>query len=351
MKLSDFDYTLPPEAIADRPARPRDSARLLDMTSMDSGGGLADRTVADLPGLLEAGDLVVVNDTQVIPARLTGRRGEAKVTVTLHQRIAPDRWKCFAKPARKLRRGDRVEFGGDLWARVADTGGDGERSLAFSLGGEALDSAIEATGAMPLPPYIPRPDGPDADDAASYQTVYARRKGAVAAPTAGLHFTPGLIEGLRARDIKMAEVTLHVGAGTFLPVKTDDPRRHRMHSEWGEIPDTSAEAINGTRKGGGRVVAVGTTTLRILEACWRENGEIRPWQSETDLFILPGFRFGVVDVLMTNFHLPRSTLLMLVSAFAGKGRVEKAYAHALKAGYRFFSYGDACLMARQEPAA
>ena len=348
MKLSDFDYALPPEAIAARPAEPRDAARLLDMTAMGAGGGgLADRTVADLPDLLGPGDLVVVNNTRVIPARLAGKRGEAGVEVTLHRRVAPDRWKCFAKPARKLRPGDSVEFGGGLGAKVAEAGEEGERTLVFPMGGDELDAAIEAAGVVPLPPYIPRPDGPDAEDAASYQTVYASRKGAVAAPTAGLHFTPGLIERLGGRGVRMAEVTLHVGAGTFLPVKAEDPRRHRMHSEWGEIPDAAAAAVNATRGEGGRVVAVGTTTLRILEACWMETGSVKPWEAETDLFILPGFRFGVIDLLLTNFHLPKSTLLMLVSAFAGKGRVDRAYAHALEAGYRFFSYGDACLMARE----
>ena len=347
MKLSDFDYSLPPEAIASRPCEPRDAARLLDMTSMDGdGGGIADRIVSDLPGLLEPGDLVVVNNTRVIPARLSGRRGGAGIEVTLHRRTAPDGWRCFARPAKKLREGDVVDFGGGLEARVAEVGGDGERGLAFNRSGAELDAAIEAAGTMPLPPYIPRPDGPDAGDAADYQTVYASRKGAVAAPTAGLHFTAELLEALETRGIGLAEVTLHVGAGTFLPVKTEDPKEHRMHSEWGEITEAAAGAVNAARGGGGRVVAVGTTTLRILEACWRENGAVQPWRAETDLFILPGFRFGVVDLLLTNFHLPKSTLLMLVAAFAGKARVDRAYAHALDGGYRFFSYGDACLMAR-----
>ena len=344
MKLSDFDYDLPPEAVASHPAEPRDAARLLDLRR----DTLVDRIVSDLPDLLGQGDLMVVNNTRVIPARLDGRRGEAGISVTLHQRIAPDTWRCFAKPARKLRLGDQVEFSSILTAEVTALGEDGERTLTFTLAGDELDQAIEAHGSMPLPPYIPRPDGPTRDDSASYQTIYARHKGAVAAPTAGLHFTPELMQRIRDKGVNMAEVTLHVGAGTFLPVKTDDVRDHRMHHEWGEITAPVAEAINRTRDEGGRIIAVGTTTLRILEACWKENGCIQEWQAETDLFIIPGFRFGVIDLLMTNFHLPKSTLMMLVSAFAGKGAIDQAYAHALKTGYRFFSYGDACLMERRD---
>ena len=344
MKLSDFDYDLPPEAVASHPAEPRDAARLLDLRR----DTLVDRIVSDLPDLLGQGDLMVVNNTRVIPARLEGRRGEAGISVTLHQRIAPDTWRCFAKPARKLRLGDQVEFSSILTAEVTALGEDGERTLTFTLAGDELDQAIEAHGSMPLPPYIPRPDGPTRDDSASYQTIYARHKGAVAAPTAGLHFTPELMQRIRDKGVNMAEVTLHVGAGTFLPVKTDDVRDHRMHHEWGEITAPVAEAINRTRDEGGRIIAVGTTTLRILEACWKENGCIQEWQAETDLFIIPGFRFGVIDLLMTNFHLPKSTLMMLVSAFAGKEAIDQAYAHALKTGYRFFSYGDACLMERRD---
>ena len=344
MKLSDFDYDLPPEAVASHPAEPRDAARLLDLRR----DTLVDRIVSDLPDLLGQGDLMVVNNTRVIPARLEGRRGEAGISVTLHQRIAPDTWRCFAKPARKLRLGDQVEFSSILTAEVTALGEDGERTLTFTLAGDKLDQAIEAHGSIPLPPYIPRPDGPTRDDSASYQTIYARHKGAVAAPTAGLHFTPELMQRIRDKGVNMAEVTLHVGAGTFLPVKTDDVRDHRMHHEWGEITAPVAEAINRTRDEGGRIIAVGTTTLRILEACWKENGCIQEWQAETDLFIIPGFRFGVIDLLMTNFHLPKSTLMMLVSAFAGKGAIDQAYAHALKTGYRFFSYGDACLMERRD---
>ena len=344
MKLSDFDYDLPPEAVASHPAEPRDAARLLDLRR----DTLVDRIVSDLPDLLGQGDLMVVNNTRVIPARLDGRRGEAGISVTLHQRIAPDTWRCFAKPARKLRLGDQVEFSSILTAEVTALGEDGERTLTFTLAGDELDQAIEAHGSMPLPPYIPRPDGPTRDDSASYQTIYARHKGAVAAPTAGLHFTPELMQRIRDKGVNMAEVTVHVGAGTFLPVKTDDVRDHRMHHEWGEITAPVAEAINRTRDEGGRIIAVGTTTLRILEACWKENGCIQEWQAETDLFIIPGFRFGVIDLLMTNFHLPKSTLMMLVSAFAGKGAIDQAYAHALKTGYRFFSYGDACLMERRD---
>ena len=344
MKLSDFDYPLPPEVIASEPASPRTAARLLDMR----GGTLCDRVVADLPSCLEAGDLMIVNDTRVLPARLTGRRGEARIEVTLHRRIDDRHWRCFARPAKKLRLGDMIDFGEGLEAEVDLIGEEGERGLAFSHGGEAFETLLQKVGVMPLPPYIPRPDGVRDDDADHYQTMFARETGAVAAPTAGLHFTPELIDAIKVRGVTMAPVTLHVGAGTFLPVKADDPRDHRMHTEWGSISPETATLITETRATGGRVIAVGTTSLRILEACWRDHGEIRPYAAETDLYILPGFEFGVVDVLMTNFHLPKSTLLMLVSAFAGKPLIDRAYAHAIDQGYRFFSYGDACLMERMQ---
>lgn len=342
MKLTDFDYHLPPEVIATEPASPRTAAKLLDMR----GGVLADRVVADLPDCLNEGDLMIFNDTRVLPARLTGRRGEAKVEVTLHRRIDESHWRCFARPAKKLRLGDEIDFGEGLKAEVDLIGDDGERGLAFNHGGEAFEHLLGKVGVMPLPPYIARPDGVREDDADHYQTMFARETGAVAAPTAGLHFTPGLIEAITARGVSMAPVTLHVGAGTFLPVKAEDPRDHRMHTEWGSISPETAQRINASRGSGGRIIAVGTTSLRILEACWRDHGEIRPYAAETDLFILPGFQFGVVDMLMTNFHLPKSTLLMLVSAFAGKPLVDRAYDHAISTGYRFFSYGDACLMER-----
>jgi S-adenosylmethionine:tRNA ribosyltransferase-isomerase len=340
MRLSDFDYDLPSERIAAEPAKPRTAAKMLDMR----WGGLADRIVADLPDCLEKGDLLVVNNTRVLPARLTGKRGDAKISLTLHRRIDDAVWRAFAKPAKKLKLDDRIVFASSLEAEVTHIGDDGERSLRFSKSGEALDKALEAVGTMPLPPYIPRPDGIREEDADNYQTMFASRTGAVAAPTAGLHFTPDLHRRLTENGIDVAEVTLHVGAGTFLPVKVDDISAHKMHPEWGEITQQTASLINAARAGGGRIVAVGTTTLRILEACWREHGEIRAYRAETDLFIIPGFKFGTADMLMTNFHLPRSTLLMLVCAFAGKAHVDKAYAHAINRGYRFFSYGDSCLM-------
>jgi S-adenosylmethionine:tRNA ribosyltransferase-isomerase len=344
MRLSDFDYDLPPERIAAEPASPRSAARMLDMR----GGTLTDRVIADLPDCFQAGDLMIVNNTRVLPARLTGKRGEARIQVTLHRRLDDAEWRCFAKPAKKLRLGDRIDFSESLSAEVNFIGDDGERGLLFNHQAEALDAALEQTGVMPLPPYIPRPDGVRADDADHYQTMFAAHNGAVAAPTAGLHFTPELIQTIEAKGITLAQVTLHVGAGTFLPVKVDDIREHIMHSEWGEITEDTAKLINSTKAAGGRVICVGTTSLRILESCWRDHGNIQPYQAETDLFIFPGFQFGVVDMLLTNFHLPKSTLLMLISAFAGKNFVEKAYAHAIAESYRFFSYGDACLMERAD---
>jgi len=342
MKLADFDYILPPERIAAEPASPRDAARLLDMRN----ARLEDRRIADLPSCLNPGDVLIINDTKVLPARLIGKRGEATISVTLHRRLDAKSWRCFARPAKKLRLGDVIVFAPDFSAEVDFIGDDGERGLVFTHEGDELDSQLVSHGTMPLPPYIPRPQGVRQDDADHYQTIFASRTGAVAAPTAGLHFTPGLLDGITAAGAKVLRVTLHVGAGTFLPVKVDDPRDHVMHKEWGEIPAATAEAINRARKEGGRIIAVGTTSLRILESCWRDHGDIRAYQAETDLYILPGFRFGVIDCLLTNFHLPKSTLLMLVSAFAGKELIDKAYAHAIRENYRFFSYGDACLMER-----
>ncbi|MCE2517512.1 MAG: tRNA preQ1(34) S-adenosylmethionine ribosyltransferase-isomerase QueA [Alphaproteobacteria bacterium] len=344
MLLSDFDYHLPPSLIAAEPASPRTAARMLDMR----GPTFIDRIVADLPDCLNPGDLLVVNNTRVLPARLIGKRGEATINVTLHRRIDGAVWRGFAKPARKLKLGDQVVFSPDLAAEIDFIGADGERGFAFNHSGEALDKALEATGVMPLPPYIPRPDGVRDDDADHYQTMFAAHNGAVAAPTAGLHFTPELMADLQDRGVAVADVTLHVGAGTFLPVKVEDLSEHKMHLEWGEISAETAAAINRTKAEGGKVVAVGTTSLRILESCFRDHGDTRAYQAETDLFILPGFKFGVVDVLMTNFHLPKSTLLMLISAFTGKAHVDAAYAHAIAENYRFFSYGDACLMERRD---
>ena len=346
MRLCDFDYTLPSALIAAEPASPRTAARLLDMR----GGGLADRIVNDLPSCLKAGDLLIVNNTRVLPARLIGYRplkdggGEAKINITLHRRIDAARWRGFAKPARKLKLGDLVVFSDALNAKIDFIGDDGERGFTFNHIGDSLDRALEATGDMPLPPYIPRPKGIRPDDRDHYQTMFAAHNGAVAAPTAGLHFTPELLTAIVAKGINIAEVTLHVGAGTFLPVKTEDLSKHKMHVEWGRIPSPTAAMINMTKAKDGRVIAVGTTTLRIIESCFRDHNDIRAYESDVDLFILPGFKFGVIDMLMTNFHLPKSTLIMLVSAFSGKENVAAAYRHAIADNYRFFSYGDACLM-------
>lgn len=342
MRVDLFDYTLPEERIARFPARPRESARLLDLT----GGEIADRHVRDLPDLLRPGDLLVSNDTRVIPARLKGRRGEAGVEVTLHKRDGESVWRAFARPAKKLRPGDRIVFAADLAAEVTAKGEAGEVTLTFDRAGPDLLAALEAHGSMPLPPYIKRGAGEGASDSEDYQTVFAARDGAVAAPTAGLHFTPELLSAVDAMGVKRALVTLHVGAGTFLPVKVDDTDNHVMHSEWGEVSPATAQAIADTRAAGGRIVATGTTTLRVLEAAAGDDGTVPAWSGDTDLFITPGYRFKAVDVLLTNFHLPKSTLLMLVSAFAGRERILAAYGHAIAEGYRFFSYGDACLLER-----
>jgi S-adenosylmethionine:tRNA ribosyltransferase-isomerase len=339
MKTSDFDFDLPRALVAQRPVEPRDAARLLQV-----GTGLADRRVSDLPDLLRPGDLLVTNDTKVIPARLAGRRGTAGVEVTLHQAVDGATWKAFARPARKLATGDRIDFAPDFSAEVTGRGEAGEVTLAFDRRDGALLAALEAHGIMPLPPYIQRDKAGDERDRSDYQTVFARRAGAVAAPTAGLHFTDRLLHRLKARGIGRANVTLHVGAGTFLPVKTEDVESHPMHGETGEISAEAAEAINAARAAGGRIVAVGTTALRLLESVAAPDGSLAPFTGETRLFILPGYRFKIVDLLMTNFHLPRSTLFMLVCAFAGKARMEAAYTHAIAQSYRFYSYGDACLL-------
>ncbi|NQW08351.1 MAG: tRNA preQ1(34) S-adenosylmethionine ribosyltransferase-isomerase QueA [Alphaproteobacteria bacterium] len=344
MRVELFDYPLPEERIAQHPASPRDSARLLDLTT----GGLTDRTIRDLPNLLRPGDLLISNDTRVIPARLTGRRGTAKVEATLHKRDGADTWRAFARPAKKLRIGDRIDWVDGFSADVAAKGEAGEVTLTFNHADADLMAALHAHGVMPLPPYIKRPAGADADDARDYQTMFAAREGAVAAPTAGLHFTPDLLARIEARGVRHVLVTLHVGAGTFLPVKAGNTDDHAMHTEWGEVPAETAAAIAATRAAGGRIVAIGTTTLRVLEAAARDDGTVPAWSGETDLFITPGYRFKVIDLLLTNFHLPRSTLLMLVSAFSGRERILAAYDHAIRTGYRFFSYGDACLLERTE---
>ncbi|MGQ9369891.1 tRNA preQ1(34) S-adenosylmethionine ribosyltransferase-isomerase QueA [Azospirillum sp. ST 5-10] len=341
MKTADFDFHLPPERIADHPVRPRDAARLLDV-----GEALHDRIVRDLPDLLRPGDVMVYNDTRVIPARLHGQRGAVRVEALLHKREGDDAWAAFARPGKRLRVGDAIAFAEDFTATVEEKREGGEVRLRFNVGGAALFERLHAHGAVPLPPYIRRPEGAEAGDREDYQTVFARHEGAVAAPTAGLHFTPDLLERLEARGVRRVPVTLHVGAGTFLPVKVDDVREHRMHAEYGVIPAETADAINAARAAGGRVLSVGTTSLRVLESAAAADGTLAPFADETDIFIYPGYRFRIVDLLLTNFHLPRSTLFMLVCAFAGMERMRAAYAHAIAAEYRFYSYGDATLLRR-----
>ncbi|MBI5940185.1 MAG: tRNA preQ1(34) S-adenosylmethionine ribosyltransferase-isomerase QueA [Caulobacterales bacterium] len=362
MRVADFDFHLPETLIALRPVSPREAARLLLVTP---GEALADLTVGDLPSLLRAGDALVFNDTRVIRARLDGRR-EARVEgggdghavaveATLHKRLSPNRWSAFMRPGKRLKVGDRVRFGvtGDracdgaaLDATLAAKGEGGEVELVFDLSGPDLDIAINARGHMPLPPYIAAKRSEDDQDRSDYQTVYAREDGSVAAPTAGLHFTPNLLARLAAAGVSQHFVTLHVGAGTFLPMKVDDTDDHQMHAEYGEVSAAVAEALNAVRAAGGRVVCVGTTSLRLLESATDEGGLIRPWAGETVIFITPGYRFRAADGLMTNFHLPKSTLFMLVSAFAGQARMRQAYEHAIATGYRFYSYGDSSLLFR-----
>ncbi len=343
MKTADFDFDLPSECIADRPVSPRDAARLLVVD-----GSLRDLQVRDLPGLLEPGDVLVFNDTRVLPARLRGRRGEARIEVTLHKQEAANEWRAFARPAKRLRLGDAIIFADGLSAEVVDKGEGGEVLLRFDVGGADLIAALQRHGEMPLPPYIRREGGADERDRVDYQTMFAEIEGAVAAPTAGLHFTPELMQAVRDRGVIAAPLTLHVGAGTFLPVKVEDIAEHRMHAEYGEITAENAQTVNKARAAGGRVVAVGTTVLRLLESAADEDGVLHPFAGDTDIFITPGYRFKIVDLLMTNFHLPKSTLFMLVSAFAGMDRMKAAYAHAIAAGYRFYSYGDGSLLKRAE---
>jgi len=342
VKVADFDFDLPSEFIAQRPAVPRDSARLMAV-----GDDLRDLTMRDLPTLLGPGDIMVFNDTRVVPARLAGRRGEARIEATLIRQIAVDSWNALVRPARRLRPGDVVDFGGGLAGRVREKGEGGEVTLVFNRAGGDLMAALEAVGAMPLPPYIKRDGLADGRDRADYQTMFARRDGAVAAPTAALHFTPALMAGLAERGVGTAFVTLHVGAGTFLPVKVDDVADHRMHAEWGEITAETAAAVNAARAAGGRVVTVGTTSLRLVETAAAADGTLVPFAGETDIFITPGYRFKTADLMLTNFHLPKSTLFMLVCAFAGTARMYAAYGHAKEAGYRFYSYGDGCLLTRE----
>ncbi len=357
MRVDLFDFDLPPDSIALRPARPRDAARLL-VVEPASGGQLSDRLFVDLPGLLEPGDALVFNDTRVIPAELNGLRhrdaATAKVSVTLLKPLDTSRWSAFARPAKRLRRGDRISFGsqgdvclmGTLWASVEARGEDGQVTLAFDFHGAALDDAIAQLGHMPLPPYISSKRAADDQDVTDYQTIYARDAGAVAAPTAGLHFTQAAFQAFEERGVARHFVTLHVGAGTFLPMRGEETDEHAMHAEWGEVTQSAADALNDVRAAGGRIVAVGTTALRLLESACDERGAIRPFRGETDIFITPGYDFRAVDMLVTNFHLPRSTLFMLVAAFSGLDLMKRAYAHAIGQGYRFYSYGDACLLRR-----
>ncbi len=339
MRLSDFDFDLPPGRIAHQPARPRDASRLLVV-----GHSLQDRFIRDLPSLLRPGDVLVANNTRVIPAQLAARRGTARIGLTLDQPRPDGSWHALARNARRLRPGDTLIFEGapDLEAVLLSRDDDGGVVVRFNQADAAFGEALGRAGALALPPYIERPDGPTAQDAADYQTVFAAREGAVAAPTAGLHFSDALLSALDAAGVQRALVTLHVGAGTFLPVRTDDVAEHRMHAEWGEVTAAAADAVNAAR----RVVAVGTTTLRVLETAVDTAGQVRPFRGDTSLFITPGFRFRAVGALVTNFHLPRSTLFMLACAFAGQARMQAAYAHAVAQGYRFYSYGDACLLER-----
>jgi S-adenosylmethionine:tRNA ribosyltransferase-isomerase len=359
MRTDEFDFTLPEDRIALRPATPRDSARLLVVRP---GAPVEDRAVGDLPSLLRSGDALVVNDTKVMPANLHGRRlgrggandREPAIAATLTQRLDGSRWRALVRPAKRLKPGDVVRFGAEgrvcfleqLDATVEAKGEGGEVTLAFAFHGAALDDALAERGDMPLPPYIGSRRTVDERDRTDYQTMFAREEGSVAAPTAGLHFTESLVQALRGRGIALHRVTLHVGPGTFLPVKADDTSGHRMHPEWGTVGADTAAALNATRRAGGRIVAVGSTSLRLIESATGEDGTIEAYSGETALFITPGYRFRAVDAMLTNFHLPRSTLFMLVAAFCGLDVMRRAYTHAIDNGYRFYSYGDACLLFR-----
>ena len=340
MRVDLFDFDLPNERIALRPARPRDTARMLVVREDES---LTDRHVRDLPDLLEPGDVLVFNDTRVIPAQLEGRRGEAKIGATLHKRIDLRRWQAFVRNAKRLRPGDLAEFGGGVTAVAEERLPDGSFVLAFK-GEEPVEVLLERAGTMPLPPYIAGKRPTDAQDREDYQTLFAKEDGAVAAPTAALHFTDRLMAGLAERGIVTETLTLHVGAGTFLPVKAEDTDDHQMHSEWGRIELETADRLNAARAKGGRIIAVGTTSLRLLESATGEDGVIRPFAGDTDIFITPGYEFRAIDGLMTNFHLPKSTLFMLVSALMGTEIMQLAYAHAIGEEYRFYSYGDSSLL-------
>ncbi|WP_425409685.1 tRNA preQ1(34) S-adenosylmethionine ribosyltransferase-isomerase QueA [Hyphococcus sp.] len=350
MRVDLFDFDLPPDRIALEPARPRDAARLLHV----SPAGVEDRFVRGLPSLLQPGDLLVTNDTKVIPAQLFGERtaridggGNAAVSIeaTLHKELGDHYWRAFVRPAKRLKTGDTVRFKSGLYARVTRREG-AEADLKFEIADETFEAVLSRAGVMPLPPYIARKRPANETDSENYQTIFANALGSVAAPTAGLHFTPSLIEILSGKGVQHLSITLHVGAGTFLPVTAEETSEHKMHAEWGEITERQAAQINKTRRAGGRIVAVGTTSLRLIESAARDDGSVHPFSGETDIFITPGYRFKSVDMLMTNFHLPRSTLFMLVCAFTGVETMKAAYAHAINNQYRFYSYGDACLLER-----
>lgn len=339
MQVDLFDFELPPERIALRPASPRDAARMLVV----EGGKMRDAIVRDLPACLRPGDCLVFNDTRVIPAQLEGMRGEARIGATLHKREGPRRWRAFVRNAKRLHDGDAIDFGAGVTATASDRAADGSFALDFA-GDEPVELLLERAGRMPLPPYIAAKRPTDERDADDYQTMFAREAGAVAAPTAALHFTPELLSALDAAGIGHATLTLHVGAGTFLPVKADDTDDHAMHAEWGRIDAATADRLNTVRANGGRVIAVGTTSLRLIESAAGEDRVIRPFEGDTAIFITPGYRFRGIDGLMTNFHLPRSTLFMLVSALMGLETMQAAYEHAIASDYRFYSYGDASLL-------
>lgn len=342
LTLSDFGYDLPPNRIATEPARPRDSARLLHVRNAD----LSDHRISDLPSLLRPGDLLVVNDTRVIPAQLTAHKGAAHIGITLDKPNADGSWRALIRNLKRLKPGDTVAIAENFSAEITAIQPDGSAHLRFNLQGEAFLDALRRSGALALPPYIARPEGLTENDTTDYQTLFAEHDGAVAAPTAGLHFTPALIQALTEKEIAITKVTLHVGAGTFLPVRSEDLSQHVMHAERGIVSAAAAQEINRTRAQGGRIIPIGTTALRLIESAADERGHVSPFAGETDIFILPGYKFRVADLLFTNFHLPHSTLLMLVSAFAGLETIRAAYRHAIAAKYRFYSYGDACLLER-----
>ncbi len=344
MNIEDFDFTLPNDRIALRPAQPRDSASML---VVNENSQFEHRKVCELSTYLSSGDVVVFNDTRVIPARLTGKRGEAKVEITLHKRESATSWWVFAKPAKKCRAGDILKFNG-LEAKVLSLGDAGERLVNFHVEDGQMTEALEEHGVMPLPPYIAAQRQVDDQDKSDYQTLFAEKDGAVAAPTAGLHFTSGMLKSLKDKGVITANVTLHVGAGTFLPVKVDNTDDHKMHSEWGEISPETAKILNDAKARGNKIVSVGTTSLRVLESATTSDGVIHPFNTDTDIFITPGYKFKAVDILMTNFHLPKSTLFMLVSAFSGLETMREAYDIAIKDEYRFYSYGDGSLLFRKE---